>query len=108
MKKESQNDRNFIVKTRKKWENRQSNSLIKLDAIASDWGHPGQVQTTPQTRPTKFQRFGRPRASILQATARSILGQSARSGPKMAGREPKQPLKSRRTIPEGPTEAHLI
>ena len=47
MKKESENDRNFIVKTTKKWKNRQWNSLIKLRVIAADWDHPGWVQTTP-------------------------------------------------------------
>ena len=99
MKKESENERNFIVKTRKKWKNRQSNSLIKLRMNAVDWDHPWQVQTAPQTTSTKFQRFGKARASTAQATARTIL----RSICSIWGQDGRT---SRRAAPERPRNEH--
>lgn len=85
MKKESQNDRNFIVKTAKKRENRQSNSLIKLSTIARGAGHSGGAWTTPRMAPANFQRFERLRVTVAKAMATSISRQYARSGAKMAG-----------------------
>ena len=54
-------------------------------------GTSGRAWAAPWTDPTKFRRFGGGRANAARATARSILGQSARSRAKMAGRSPRDP-----------------
>ncbi len=80
MKKETENNRNFSVKTGKNCPNRQSNSLIKEGGAALKWDTPRHHQLVPQRAPTDFQRFGQALEPIGEAVARSFSGLSARSG----------------------------
>lgn len=84
MKKSSKNKANSSVKATKNCEKRRSNSLIKVAAIARHLHRPGQLQTPPRIATIDFQRFEQVQGRMGRARARSNLGDSARSGTKMA------------------------
>ena len=100
MKKEYGNLRNFIVKPTKNCEILEANSLIKVAAIERMWNVSGHVSTLNLKARINFQRFRQVRATMERAWERSILGQSARSGAKMARGILRQGARRRRIEPD--------